>query len=49
DEAITEYQEAIRINPSYVMAHLELGVTYYKQGKLDEAIAEWEAVTQIDP
>ncbi len=29
--------------------HVNLGIKYYKQGRLDEAIAEWQAAIELEP
>ncbi|MBA7484660.1 hypothetical protein ES707_20190 [subsurface metagenome] len=42
DEAIKEYQEALRIDPNFALARSNLGVVYDKQGRLDDAVREWE-------
>ena len=34
DEAIREYQAALRINPDYAKAHCNLGVAYARTGPL---------------
>jgi tetratricopeptide (TPR) repeat protein len=49
DQAIAEYQEAIRLDPDYAEAHYNLGLAYHKQGKLDDAIAEYKEAIRIDP
>lgn len=46
--SITEYKEAIAINPKYAMAHNNLGAVYYNKGMLDEAIAEYKEALTID-
>jgi tetratricopeptide (TPR) repeat protein len=42
DEAIREYQEALRIDPNFALARSNLGFIYNKQGRVDDAIGEWE-------
>lgn len=42
NEAIREYQEALRIDPNFALARSNLGFTYNEQGRLDDAIREWE-------
>ena len=42
-------KKAVAINPGDFEAHNNLGVIYARQGKLDLAISEWEAVLKIDP
>jgi tetratricopeptide (TPR) repeat protein len=50
DDAIREYQEAIRISPDYANAHSCLGIVYYyRQGRLDDAIREYQEVIRINP
>jgi len=36
-------------SPTEAASHNVLGNTYYKQGKLDLAVLEWEKATQLDP
>jgi len=52
DEAIYEFQAALRINPSFFAAagaHFGLGWAYLNQGHLDEAIREYKAALGINP
>jgi tetratricopeptide (TPR) repeat protein len=49
DEAIMEFEEAIRLDPDHADAYLKLGTAYYTQGKLDEAIAEYKKAVELDP
>jgi tetratricopeptide (TPR) repeat protein len=49
NEAIEEYQKAIRANPSYKKAHYNLGVALDSGGDLDGAINEFRLALQIDP
>jgi tetratricopeptide (TPR) repeat protein len=42
DEAISEYERAVEINPAFAEAHNNLGVAYVEQGRLDDAIVEFE-------
>jgi len=49
DEAIREYQAALRVNPNYAETHYNLGLAYRQQGRLDEAIHEYEAALRINP
>jgi len=39
----------VAYNPSYPAAHFCLGDTYYKLGRLDEAIASFSEATRLDP
>jgi tetratricopeptide (TPR) repeat protein len=49
DEAISEYIQAIDINPIYVEAYINLGVAYREKGMLDESIAQHKKAIDIDP
>ncbi len=49
DEAIAEFEEAIKINPDDAKAHYNLGLTYDNQGRLDEAIAEYKEAIRLNP
>src|SRR5262249_37408816 len=49
DEAIAEYREAIRLNPNFAEAHINLGRALRYKGLLDEAIAEYREAIQINP
>ena len=40
DEAVTEYREAIRLNPDVAEVHYNFGIALRTIGRLDEAIAE---------
>jgi tetratricopeptide (TPR) repeat protein len=45
----TLWQDTIRKNPDSLMAHLNLGVEYAQQGRLDEAISHYNKVLQLNP
>jgi len=49
DEAIAEFQEALKLNPDSVNAHGNLGIAYVKQGRYDEGIAEYKEAIRLDP
>jgi eukaryotic-like serine/threonine-protein kinase len=46
-EAIAEYREAIRLQPSYANAHTCLGVALKDEGKLAEAVAEYREAIRL--
>jgi tetratricopeptide (TPR) repeat protein len=48
-EAIGHYQQALRINPDYAVAHNNLGFALGQAGKLDEAIAHYQQALRINP
>jgi tetratricopeptide (TPR) repeat protein len=47
--AIEQLTEAIRIFPAYLEAHLELGNTFLKAERFEQAIAELDRAREIDP
>ncbi len=49
DEAVAEYEKAVRLAPELAEAHRKLGFAYYQQGQFDEAVAELETATELDP
>jgi hypothetical protein len=49
DEAIGHYREALRLNPRYVSAYLNLGIVLRERGELDQAIACFRAAVAVDP
>ena len=49
DEAVTEFREAIRLDPNDESARAYLGCIYHEQGKLDEAITEFREAIRLDP
>lgn len=48
DEAITEYEASLRINPSHAETYNDLGMVYYNQGRVNEAIKEYKKALMID-
>jgi len=46
---VSEYKEALRINPNFAEAHFNLGVAYQEKGNHKEAIAEYQKTLQIYP
>jgi protein O-mannosyl-transferase len=49
DEAITCYRRTLQLNPSHVLAHNNLGLVYFHQGKAAEARKEYETALRLDP
>lgn len=49
DEAISEFEEAIKNKPDYALAHNDLGTVYYSMGRLGDAEVEFEKAVQADP
>jgi tetratricopeptide (TPR) repeat protein len=48
DEAIEQYQEALKANPAYYPAHDNLGVALARKGKPDEAMAQFQQALKIN-
>jgi TolB-like protein/thioredoxin-like negative regulator of GroEL len=48
DEAAQQLQEIALTDPNYYMVHAYLGLVYEQQGKLSEAVAEFERATALD-
>lgn len=49
DEAITEFDNAIKINPNSANTYYDRGVIYDKKGDLDQAILDFSKAIEIDP
>jgi tetratricopeptide (TPR) repeat protein len=49
EEAMAEYQAALRINPKETMARNNLGMSLAQMGRVPEAVEHWEEVLRIDP
>jgi tetratricopeptide (TPR) repeat protein len=48
-EGMTDAQFALAKNQTLAMAHSGLGLVYFRKGKFDEAIPEFEASAKVDP
>ena len=49
DEAIRQYQAALRLNPDFAPAHNELGVALSHKGRVDEAITQFQEAIRSEP
>ncbi len=49
DEAIRQYQEALRLKPDFTDAHNNLGAALAKKGRTDEAIRQFQEVIRLKP
>ena len=49
DEAIANYQQALRLKPDYAEAYNNLGNALKDQGKLEEAIASYQQALRLKP
>jgi tetratricopeptide (TPR) repeat protein len=48
-DAVANYQQALRLNPSSSQAHHNLGLAFQAQGKAEAATAEFRAALQLQP
>lgn len=49
DEAIKDYDEAIRVEPNYAVIYNNRGRSYYAKGEYDKAIADFNQSITLDP
>jgi protein O-GlcNAc transferase len=49
DGAISQFRTAIRVMPSYALAHYELGLALSRKGLKDEAVGEYRKAAELDP
>ena len=49
DEAISNYNKALEINPRYALAYCDRGAAYAKKGHYDEAISDFTKALEINP
>ena len=49
DKAIGHYDEAIRLDPNYILAFAQRGLAWFKKGNWDKTIADFSAVLKLDP
>ena len=49
NRAISDYNEAIRLNPKYATAYNNRGCIYEKRGDYDKAIEEYEKAIELNP
>jgi tetratricopeptide (TPR) repeat protein len=47
-EAVPDYQEAIRLDPSYAEARNNLGFALAELGRLDEAVVQYREALRLD-
>ena len=47
DEAITEYQRILELNPNYPLVHYHLGEAYERKGQPDKARVEYQRFLQL--
>ena len=48
-EAVAEYEQAIKLDPKFIEAHLNLADLYQEKGLYQDAIARYSQVLSVDP
>ncbi|MFQ5681812.1 MAG: tetratricopeptide repeat protein [Candidatus Binatia bacterium] len=49
DEAVTEFEKAVTLDPDYVAAHVNLAYAYDRQGRVEEAMDGYRRVIELAP
>lgn len=49
DEAVTDFNEAIQLDPKSVTAYLDRGMAYEEEGKYQEAISDYDIAIRLAP
>jgi tetratricopeptide (TPR) repeat protein len=49
DEAISDYNKALEINPQYALAYYNRGLAYDSKGQYDQAISDFNKALEINP
>jgi len=48
-EALTAYEQSVRLIPDYYLYHVYAGAAYQRQARLREALREYEAAVRLNP
>ena len=49
DDAMAQYQQAVRVLPTGVRCHVRLALALARADRHDQAIAEWREIVRLDP
>jgi tetratricopeptide (TPR) repeat protein len=49
EEAITEFERAVEMDPSYAAAYFNLGYAYERRDRIDDAITQYKKAIQLEP
>ena len=49
EQAVTEFNKAIELDPEYAMAYNNRGNAYWNKGNFDGAIADYDKAIELDP
>jgi tetratricopeptide (TPR) repeat protein len=49
DDAISDFNKAIELNPGFAAGYVYRGIAHYKQGRFDKAISDYNKAIEINP
>ena len=49
DDAIADYNEAIRLRPQHALTYFNRGSAYRKKGQNEQAIADYQKALELSP
>src|SRR5262249_46947134 len=49
DHALADFNESMRVDPTYARAYNDRGITWYRTGDLDRAIADYDQAIRPTP
>ncbi len=49
EHAMSDFNESMRVDPTYPSAYGNRGITWYRRGDLDRAIADYDQAIRLDP
>ena len=49
DHAMADFNESMRVDPTYPSAYNNRGITWYRRGDFDRAIADYDQAIRLDP
>jgi len=49
DKALKGFREALRINPNFVPAHIQLGMLLLRKGRMGDAVSQLQSASELDP
>ena len=48
DDAIVHFQQAVKIEPQYPSAQINLGIALFQKGQVDQAIAQFQKILEME-
>jgi lipoprotein NlpI len=49
DQAVEDFDQALKLNPNFTLAYLNQGIAYYEKGNLDRAFSDYNIAIELDP